>query len=549
MVLAAVYLIGLYATESGDSDMWWHLTAGRYIWQNHHLPLPDPFAYTTYMGTPYYPGELTTRHFNLTHEWGMELIYYLVQSTAGFPGLILFRSFLLTFFSGMTGWLAWRRSGSLYRGLGAALLTTTLTPLFAADRAFLASFVMLVLTVAAFETRRGLWLLPPAFLVWGNCHGGYVMGWAIAGIYSAEALYFRYRGKPMADERKVWIVSVLAIAASLVNPNGIGVIEVMRHYRDSPMQISIFEWNYPAWWPPDYYNLQVVAAAAVLLWARRRVILRDWLLFGILGAASAMALRNTIFIAFISPVLIATYLPAWKRRTPAVLEYAVAGLLIFWIGLGVSRGTSFQLRSGEWRYPKEAADFLIAHHVTGRIFNTYEGGGYLMWRLWPQEKVFIDGRALNETVWNDYMHMAYNADYQGGKTSNQLLDQYGVEVIVMNGFDFKGAVLFLGAALADPSQNEWKLVYHDDKSLVYMRHPPPDVVPLNSLDALSSLEDQCRFNADHGMPAVCGRALGEVFFRIGDWKRARVWLSSYLSIDSGDPRARDYLRQLDAAGK
>src|SRR5215469_12543141 len=108
LALTALYLLCRFSGEAGDSDMWWHLTAGKYILQNHRLPVPDPFSFTTSMGTPVYAGELTTRHFNLTHEWGMEVIYYLVQSSMGFAGLVLFRALLLTVFCGMTGWLAAR---------------------------------------------------------------------------------------------------------------------------------------------------------------------------------------------------------------------------------------------------------------------------------------------------------------------------------------------------------------------------------------------------------------------------------------------------------
>ena len=85
-MLAAIYLLLFSSQETGDSDMWWHLAVGRYIWQHHRLPVPDPFSYTTDMGTPGFAGELTTRHFNLTHEWGMELIYYLVLSRTDFQG-------------------------------------------------------------------------------------------------------------------------------------------------------------------------------------------------------------------------------------------------------------------------------------------------------------------------------------------------------------------------------------------------------------------------------------------------------------------------------
>src|SRR6516225_2803824 len=119
MGLSALFLLALFSTEAADSDTWWHLATGKFIWQNHRLPVPDPFSYTTDLGKPQYPGELVTRHFNLTHEWGMQLIFYVVQAIAGIGGLVLLRSCLLTFFCGLTGWLAWRRSSSFYWGLAA----------------------------------------------------------------------------------------------------------------------------------------------------------------------------------------------------------------------------------------------------------------------------------------------------------------------------------------------------------------------------------------------------------------------------------------------
>jgi hypothetical protein len=65
--LAALFLLALSSTEVGDSDTWWHLATGKYIWQNPRLPVPEPFSYTTDRGKP--------RDFNLTHEWGMQLIF------------------------------------------------------------------------------------------------------------------------------------------------------------------------------------------------------------------------------------------------------------------------------------------------------------------------------------------------------------------------------------------------------------------------------------------------------------------------------------------
>ena len=76
--LGALLLISLFTTECGDTDTWWHLKTGQYIVQQHKLPVPDPFAWTTYMWKPAYPGEETTRYFNLTHEWLSQVLLYAI---------------------------------------------------------------------------------------------------------------------------------------------------------------------------------------------------------------------------------------------------------------------------------------------------------------------------------------------------------------------------------------------------------------------------------------------------------------------------------------
>ena len=109
------------------------------------------------------------------------------------------------------------------------------------------------------------------------------------------------------------------------------------------------------------------------------------------------------------------------------------------------------------------------------MFNTYEYGGYLIWRLWPAERTFIDGRALSESVFQDYARILYNHDASDGLPSGEdLLNRYGVQVIVMNTFEYaSGPVYLLAPALADPAQTAWKLVYNDPQALVFMRTPPP----------------------------------------------------------------------------
>ena len=546
LALSAFALMGWFSTEVSDPDTWWLLKSGQYIWQNHKLPVPDPFAYTTYMGKPAFPGEEHMRDFDLTHEWLSEVVFYVVYAAGGFAGLVLFRAALLTGFCGVVGLVAFHRSKGFYRALGAAFLAASIAIRFRSDRPFLIGFLLLALVMAALEYRRWLWLLPPLFAVWANLHGGFFLGWAPLGAWCAEALFLRWRGRPVADERRLWLVSAASILASGLNLNGFRAATILSTYQNSALQMSLWEWQHTALWPPEAFGVVLFAAAAALVWARGQARVADWLLFLAFAAAGIDVVRNAILMGLIGPIVIASYIP-WKRTVPVLAEFLVAVLVLAGAGALIARGSAFQFHAAEWRYPAGAADFLLAHNVSGPMFNTYGYGGYLIWRLWPHERVFIDGRALNESVFLDYRRMVGNADSTGGKSADELLDRYGVQVIVMDGFEFtSGETYLLPAALSDPSQKEWKLVYQDAQAVVFMRHPPPGVAPLNSLDALTSMESQCAEHIQHlpGQP-LCARGLGQLFARIGDTPRARRWMVFYMEHRvEPDPEADDFYRRL-----
>ena len=115
LALTAALLLGLFSTEISDPDFWWHLKTGQYIVTEHRLPVPDPFAFTTASATPASPGEAATRHFNLTHEWLAQVIWYLIYRAGGFGAVVLWKALLLTMLCACTGWVAWRRTGSVLR--------------------------------------------------------------------------------------------------------------------------------------------------------------------------------------------------------------------------------------------------------------------------------------------------------------------------------------------------------------------------------------------------------------------------------------------------
>jgi hypothetical protein len=527
LILTALLLLTWFTGEIADTDIWLHLMTGRHTLETRALTVPDPFSYNSSRISAAYPGEAKTRYFNLTHEWLAQIGMYLIYTVTGFPGLVLARALLLMAFCALVGLIVWWRNHGFLRSIGAAVTAGAVAINFQQSRPFLITFVLLAVTMAILERRRWMLALPLVFLLWANMHGGYFMGWALLAAYCGEGLLNRLRKRPVPGERELWLVTAACFVASAINPNGLRVIEIMINYRGSAIQARNLEWQYPAFWEPSAYSFVLFGSLAMMLIRRRETRPADWLLYFIFGAASLLAVRNTILMGLVGSVLLFSYLPASKRPLPAMGSYAAALALLIAAALHLRTGEAFQLHEAAWQLPTRAADFLAAHKITVPIFNTYENGGYLVWRLWPMQKDFIDPRGLSEEAFADYWHMI-----QYAPDVDRLLDKYKIGAIVVDGFDrFSGQLRGLALALSDPSQKTWKLVQADEKSVVFLRELPPGVQALNNAEALNSIELQCREQLEHDprYPG-CANGLAQAYATIvGDRARAAQWAAVYES--------------------
>ena len=153
--------------------------------------------------------------------------------------------------------------------------------------------------------------------------------------------------------------------------------------------------------------------AVVGVASRTRV--SDWLLFAVFAALSLMAQRNVILVGLIAPIVIASYLPEWKRPLPAMAAFAVPLVLLAIAGEQIASGKPF---NSQWRVAVSRRSREVSQgpqRAASRCSTSTNAGGYLMWDAWPLQKTFVDGRALNESVFRDYMKIAYN--YRDAQTA------------------------------------------------------------------------------------------------------------------------------------
>jgi hypothetical protein len=79
-------------------------------------------------------------------------------------------------------------------------------------------------------------------------------------------------------------------------------------------------------------------------------------------------------------------------------------------------------------YPAGAVDYLRAHISEDNLFNDYYWGGYLIYQLYPDRRVFIDGRS---DVYAERLMDRYAAVEQLKPNWRQVLDEHNVRLALV----------------------------------------------------------------------------------------------------------------------
>jgi len=266
--IALLGLIGFGALLAwhniADGDLWARLAQGAALWQTHHLPPKDPYAFTPVLGRW------------VDHEWGAGLIFYSLLKGFGPDALMLCK--IVCAYGALGFALA---AGRRHRAPWPALLllaipaATALLPGYVpVIRSHAFTFLFFAATLFFLEEirRGGRWpalALAALMLAWANIHGGFVAGLGAMAVYTFWALAERRRGGFMLG------LLALCLALSLVNPWGWRywqyLIPALRHKRP-----DIAEWRPMALWGWDaFIGFRVLAALVVAALASGWRGLRD----------------------------------------------------------------------------------------------------------------------------------------------------------------------------------------------------------------------------------------------------------------------------------
>ena len=406
VLAAGLFVIAVRARSNWDQDIWWHLATGRWMVEHRSLPPTDPFS------------QFGEDKPLIAYSWLFELIAYGAHQSAGLKGIVLLTAVLSMTIAGAL-YVLFRANGAAVERaliLSAGAFYALMPLVSPRPWMFSTLFLLIELIVIATATRdaaRRLWLLPPLFVAWTNVHIQFVVGLAVLGAAAADAFWYQTDPRRATDAKGEtvvpvgsWVrIGVACVAATLLNPYTFRIHLVAREYAGQTAWWSyIGEFLAPAFrTSPDWVMLAIVLTAAGCIgWqARNRPVRVFWLLLFVFGIwLGFRSRRDTWFMVATAGAIIAgarfraaapPERPASPRIWPATIAVGAVAALVAIVTL--ARLSEERLEANVARtFPVAAAAFVEQRGVAAPIYNHYDWGGYLLWRL-PGVRVAMDGRA------------------------------------------------------------------------------------------------------------------------------------------------------------
>ena len=460
-----------------DGDLGRHLTIGQYILDELSIPTRDIFSHTL-------SGEALT-----PHEWLAQVLFAAVHGLEGFDGLVWLAALIL----GGTFWLIYReafeRSGQILTAAGFTCLAAAASSLHWLIRPhlvtidFTAIWVRQCEKIRAGKKRSWIWL-PGLMLLWVNLHGAFLVGIMIWMMYFLGAFL---SGERVRTAGLRWGLSGLTtLLVTGINPVGWEIYSTGFGFLGNRYLVG----HTAEYLPPDFHHpstwpfLLLIAGSLFLLGLTRirlhpshAVLLAGWTAMGLYST------RNIPLYAVIAaPILteagaeglnsLQNKPAGWFRklqdRLSQIQDHLNPGIwgallmiftaMILLMGYNLGPGAAPNRYQAD-KFPVQAADWLEEHPQEGNPFNYFPWGGYLLYRGWPDMRVFIDGQT-------DFYGEELTREYE------QVLTQSGEWLAVLERYQVRWVIMPKGLGVVEEllGRESWTLIYQDQTTEIAARN-------------------------------------------------------------------------------
>jgi hypothetical protein len=477
-----------------DTDTAWHIRTGDYIVSRMEVPKTDIFSYRKY-------GETW-----VAHEWLADVILSLLHRFAGLNGVVSFSACVIAF----TIFLLFKMLETYRLNILVVIAVTVLAAVTSSvhwlARPHIFSTCLALVWYFLLESHqrsprmKHLFFFPLLMVIWVNLHGGYLLGFVLLGIYCigniASYLAAIARGSKPAKQliRSTLLIALLSAMAALINPYGYRLLLFPFEQLGSRVSMeNILEWHSPSFQQFSAYEFYLLLLIVTFLFSSKKPSVIE---FGIALFSIHVSLVGQryipIFAILMAPILAQRLddlchaaldhrypLSIIRRLQTRVVEsvsrieflnrslggyiYPIAvGLLVIFslYNGGRAFGKSvFDYKFEGSRYPIRAAEFVSQNSLPGNMYNSYNFGGYLIYRFFPDPRyrVFVDGRSI--VGGEDYFTESLKVS-QLTPQWQETLDKYKVNWMIVETNSPLTVFLF--------ANHQWKLVYSDNIASIFM---------------------------------------------------------------------------------
>ena len=438
-----------------DSDTYWHIAVGKWIFDHNALPYADIYSFTK-TGEPW-----------ISSSWLAQVLYAGSYELAGWAGPVILSAACVAITFALLAFILGRRIPSTWAVLIAlAALVLSASHLFARPHVLalpvMVAWVYGLMSAGERHQAPSLSLLP-LMALWANLHGGFVFGLVLVAGFAFDAWWNAPAPQRMSLAVRWIVFGIGAVAACCVTPYGWESILASRRILDlGELLHLIYEWM-----PADFSRFGLFEACVLALIGGalaggvRLSPPRIALVLGLFHMALSHV-RNVEVFALLLPLVVLDPLASQFALRPAGLVrtgFRAVSAMALVVILGASTwafAANTRFSPPATQSPAAAVDALMDRNPK-RVLNDLPFGGYLISRGVP---VFIDGRA---ELYGEAFEMAYYRAMQL-KDVNVLLDllkRYDIDAVLLT--PATPAVTMLDHL------DGWQRVYADETAVLHVR--------------------------------------------------------------------------------
>jgi hypothetical protein len=443
-----------------DYDTFWHIMAGKEIWGQKKIILPNTWSFTA------------PDHYWYNISWLWDIFLYTIKSFFTIKAIYYLNAILYSLIiTSITYYLSTFREIKPIAIIFTIFLATLILWDYSTARPYGISFLLLIwfliLIRKYFLTNniKFLFILPFLMIFWVNTHGGFIIGGFLLFSKFIEIIQKPYR----RWDFKFIFISILVGLSIFINPYFYKIFYAFTSTTESPFTKSINEWL-----PLAFGKQHLIFCIYLFLFIlsfnikNHEISFFDkfnsiiWLLLALIHV------RNIPIFVIISAVFFASNIQRLKfLRELDIERLKIHNNLIFYISVVFFILTCLLPFSGSWKEmvdtkidPKPVVNFISNKYPNINFLNDYSMGGAIIYFSEGKQKVFVDGRAgtaYPEEVLTQYLEAPRDI------CTNNLahFTKYNIRGVVTH----KDSNL---SKLLSP-KNEWRKIYEDSNFIAYLR--------------------------------------------------------------------------------